>query len=87
MQHQLGSSEGSISLQKDGEELHCETREPAAFSPAIGAGKDRKRESPGSGQHQGMLAVYMLRGCIQVSSVRLLITFGTFRDAVQQRGE
>lgn len=28
MQHQLGSSEGSISLQKDGEELRCESREP-----------------------------------------------------------
>lgn len=32
MQHQLGSCEGSISLQKDGEELHFETCEPATFS-------------------------------------------------------
>lgn len=44
MQHQLGSSEGSISLQKDGEELHCESCEPCACSPAIGTGRERKRE-------------------------------------------
>lgn len=46
MQHQLGSSEGSISLEKDGEELHCKTREPAAFSPAIGAGKRQEEGEP-----------------------------------------
>lgn len=46
MQHQLGSSEGSISLQKDGEELHCESCEPAAFSPAIGMGRDQEAREP-----------------------------------------
>lgn len=87
MQHQLGSSEGSISLQKDGEELQSESCEPAAFSPAIGMGRDGKWGSQHGSHYKGELAVYMQCGCIQMSPVRLLITFGTFWDAVQQHRE
>lgn len=86
MQHQLGSSEGSISLQKDGEEAHGESCEPAAFSPAIGMGRDRKRGSRGSSQHQGGLAVYMLCGCIQASPVRFLITLEPFEMLYSSEG-
>lgn len=40
MQHQLGSTERSISLQKDGEELHSESCEPTAFSASGGTGRE-----------------------------------------------
>lgn len=86
MQHQLGSSEGSISHQKDGEELHWESCEPSAFSPAIGIGRDRKRGSQCNSQHKGESAVYMLCRCIQVSSVRLLITLEPFERLYSSRG-
>lgn len=46
MQHQLGSSEGSIILQKDGEQLHCESCEPGAFSPSSSHGKRQEERQP-----------------------------------------
>lgn len=82
MQHQLGSSEGSISLQKDGEELHWESCEPAASSSTAGMGRGRKGASRCGGRHRGRAGylVYMLCRCIQVSSVRLLITLEPFKS-------
>lgn len=87
MQHQLGSSEGSISLQKDGAELHSESCEPSACSSAIGTGREEEeRGRQHSSQHKGELAVYMLCGCIQVSAVRFLITLERFETLYSSVG-
>lgn len=61
MQHQLGSCEGSISLQKDGEELHSETYEPAIFS--LSSRQETGREEVNA------LVFYVHSRCMQVPSV------------------
>lgn len=86
MHHQLHSCEGSINLQKDGEELLHKTREPTTSSAREEAGGARW-----GGHFSG--AVYMCGRCIQASPVRLFHYFyfchryGALWGAVRRRGE
>lgn len=67
MHHQLHSCEGSINLQKDGEELLRKTREPTTSSA--------REEAGGTGWGHISRAVYVCGRCIQASTIRLFYYF------------